>query len=151
MTALQQLFRFSGFRCEVEAGDVRREGRHLMLTVSNGRYFGGGFPIAPAADVSDGRLHACRIADAGPIGRLRLFNLAERGRHVGLNAVEIIDAAHLRLRFDAPPRFELDGDVRRARESEVEVRVLPGALAVMAPASTAGATTGGRRSVAQST
>lgn len=141
VTALQQLFRFEGFRCEVEAvGGVRREGRHLMLTVSNGRYFGGGFPIAPAADVSDGRLHACRISDAGPFTRLRLFNLAERGRHVGSERVEIVDAPHLRLRFDAPPRFELDGDVRHAREAEVEVRVLPGALGVVAPALEAGST-----------
>lgn len=139
VTALQQLFRFEGFRCAIESsGGARREGRHLMLTVSNGRYFGGGFPIAPAADVSDGRLHACRISDAGPFTRLRLFNLAERGRHVGSERVEVLDAAHMRLRFDAPPRFELDGDVRRARDAEVEVRVLPGALGVVASPVSAG-------------
>ena len=150
VTALQQLFRFKGFRCEVEAvGGVPRAGRHLMLTVSNGRYFGGGFPIAPAADVSDGQLHACRIADAGPFTRLRLFNLAERGRHVGSERVEIVQAPHVRLRFDAPPRFELDGDVRRAREAEVEVRVLPGALDVVAPVLGAGSPAG--HSASQST
>jgi diacylglycerol kinase family enzyme len=105
-----------------------------MLTVSNGRYFGGGFPIAPEADVSDGRLHACRIEDAGPFTRLRLFNLAERGRHVGVERVEVIGAPAMKLRFPTPPRFELDGDVRQARSNTVEVRVLPGALPVVAPA-----------------
>ena len=134
MTALQQLFRFDGFDCEVEsAGGARRRARHLMLTVSNGRYFGGGFPIAPHADVSDGCLHACRIEDAGPLARLRLFNLAERGRHVGADRVEVLDAPELRLTFAAPPRFELDGDVRRASAATVELRVLPGALHVVAP------------------
>lgn len=134
VTALQQLFRFDGFDCEVEtSGGERRRARHLMLTVSNGRYFGGGFPIAPGADVSDGRLHACRIADAGPFGRLRLFNLAERGRHVGDERVELLSAPQLRLTFRAPPRFELDGDVRRAADASVELRVLPGALSVVAP------------------
>lgn len=134
ITALQQLFRFEGFRCEVEtSGGARREGRHLMLTVSNGRYFGGGFPIAPAAEVGDGRIHACRIGDAGPFTRLRLFNLAERGRHVGADRVEILDDVGMTLRFDAPPRFELDGDVRRAQTSEVVLRVLPRALSVVAP------------------
>ena len=145
-TALQQLFRFDGFQCALEGdGAGHREGRHLMLTVSNGRYFGGGFPIAPHGDVSDGRLHACRIADAGPLTRLRLFNLAERGRHVGSERVEIVDASRLTLRFDAPPRFELDGDVRRARDREVVLSILPGALHVVAPGVTA------RRSVLQST
>ena len=134
VTALQQLFRFEGFRFRLEprAGEVR-EGRHLMLTVSNGRYFGGGFPIAPGATVTDGLLHACRFEDASPLARLRLFNLAERGRHVRSDRVEILGDSGFRLTFDAPPRFEVDGDVRRAAEATVELKVLPGALRVVAP------------------
>ncbi len=51
-----------------------------MLTITNGCYFGGGFPIAPQATVGDGRLHACPIGDASPLTRLKLLSLAERGR-----------------------------------------------------------------------
>ncbi len=138
VTALQQLFRFEGFACAVDAADgVTRAGRHLMLTVSNGRYFGGGFPIAPDANVSDGHLHACRIGDAGPLRRLRLFTLAERGRHVGLPGVEILSAPRLHLTFEEPPRFELDGDVRQAASTTVELHVLPQALTVVAPSTPA--------------
>ena len=135
VTALQQLFRFEGFGARLEpASGGFREARHLMLTVSNGRYFGGGFPIAPAATVSDGLLHACRIEDAvNPLARLRLFNRAERGRHVGSAGVEVLGDAGFRLTFAAPPRFEVDGDVRRAVSETVELRVLPGALRVVAP------------------
>jgi diacylglycerol kinase (ATP) len=134
ITALQQLFRFPGVHLGVEsAGGVRREDRHLMLTVSNGRYFGGGFPIAPAARLDDGKLHACRILDAAPLTRLRLFNLAEKGRHVTSERVEVLDDVSFRLSFDAPPRFEMDGDVRLSADREMEVRVLPGALRVVAP------------------
>jgi diacylglycerol kinase family enzyme len=135
VTALQQLFRFPGFgfRLEPNRGEAR-EGMHLLLTVSNGRYFGGGFPIAPGAGVDDGLLHACRIEDASPFGRLRLFNLAERGRHVASDRVEILADAGFRLTFDAPPRFEVDGDVRRAAERTVELSILPGQLRVVAPA-----------------
>jgi diacylglycerol kinase (ATP) len=134
LTALQQLSRFRGFSCVVESGTERRiDGRLLMLTVSNGRYFGGGFPIAPRADVSDGRLHACRIGDASPFERFRLFNLAERGRHARSDKVEILDAPSFRLEFEEPPRFEMDGDVRRSSERVLEVRVMPSALAVVAP------------------
>jgi len=135
VTALQQLFRFPGLDLGIRAaGGAVRDVRHLMLTVSNGRYFGGGFPIAPEADVSDGRLHACRITDASPFERFRLFNLAERGRHVRSEKVEILDDASFRLEFEGPPRFEMDGDVRRASEPVLQVRVLPSALAVLAPA-----------------
>lgn len=135
LTALQQLFRFPGVRLGLEpAGGGRREDRHLMLTVSNGRYFGGGFPIAPEARVDDGKLHACRILDAAPLTRLKLFNLAEKGRHVSSERVEILSDVSFRLSFDAPPRFEMDGDVRRAADRQLEVRILPRALRVVAPA-----------------
>ncbi|HUF75400.1 MAG TPA: hypothetical protein VMM35_03945, partial [Longimicrobiales bacterium] len=141
ITALQQLFRFRGFECRVAPnGTGERVGEHLMLTVSNARYFGGGFPIAPDADVADGLLHACRISDASPLTRFRLFNMAERGRHVRSERVEIIDAERFRLSFHEPPRFEMDGDVRRAAEPTLEVRVLPGALDVVAPRASAPAT-----------
>jgi diacylglycerol kinase family enzyme len=148
MTALRQLFRFAGFRCSLRGATRLREGKNLMVTVSNGRYFGGGFPIAPEADVSDGRLHACVIGDGGPLTRLRLFNLAERGRHVGSDRVEIVDSPSLVLEFEVPPRFELDGEVRRARDREIRFSVLPGALRVVAPAVLAES---GRRSAMQST
>ncbi|HKJ02637.1 MAG TPA: diacylglycerol kinase family protein, partial [Longimicrobiales bacterium] len=134
VTALQQLFRFPGIRFGLK-GDAgaERQGRHLMLTVSNGRFFGGGFPIAPGARADDGRLHACRIQDASPFTRLRLFNLAEMGRHVESERVEVLDDTGFRVTFDAPPRFEVDGDVRQASEAEVRVRVLARALTVVAP------------------
>ena len=133
-TALQQLFRFPGVGVGLASrGGEERQAHLLMLTISNARYFGGGFPIAPDATIDDGKLHACQIGDAPPLARLKLFNLAERGLHVSSDRVEVLDDASFRLRFDAPPRFEMDGDVRRARESTVDVRVLPGALRVLAP------------------
>jgi diacylglycerol kinase (ATP) len=136
VTALHQLFRFPGVDLAVQgAAGTPRGGHHLMLTVSNGRYFGGGFPIAPGATVTDGKLHACRILDAPPLGRLRLFNLAEKGRHLSSPRVDLMSEPEFRITFGAPPRFEMDGDVRRSPGTELELRVLPGALKVVVPAS----------------
>jgi diacylglycerol kinase (ATP) len=137
VTALGQLFRFPGLPLRLEAADgrLRSDERHLMLTISNGAFFGGGFPIAPGASVDDGRLHACRIGDALPHQRLRLFNLAERGRHVRSDRVEVLDDVGFRVTFDEPPRFEMDGEVRIASSRTLEVSVLPGALSVVTPRS----------------
>ena len=135
VTALQQLFRFPGFQVGVAGkGGRSRSGRHLMLTVSNGRFFGGGFPIAPEASTDDGKLHACAIGDAAPLTRLRLFNLAERGRHVTTPQVEVLDDEAFTLTFPHPPRFEMDGDVRQASTATLSVRVRPRALTVVVPA-----------------
>lgn len=135
VTALQQLFRYPGIDATVSLpGHADRPGRKLIVTISNGRYFGGGFPIAPGADVDDGLIHACVIRDAAPLRRAALFARAERGRHVGLPEVEILSGSSFGVRFspDAPPpRFEIDGDVYAVGSHRVDVDVAPAALEVV--------------------
>ena len=89
--------------------------------------------MRPRAEIDDGKLHACLIGDAPPLTRLKLFNMAERGRHVGSDRVEVLDDAGFRITFAEPPRFEMDGDVRRAQDVTLEVRAVPDALSVVAP------------------
>lgn len=137
VTALQQLFRYPGLDVTVtSAQHGSRPGRRLIVVVSNGRYFGGGFPIAPAATVDDGRIHACVIEDAGPLRRASLFGRVERGRHVGMPEVQILSEERFSVRFspeEALPRFEVDGDVYGSATPEVSVEVLPRALDVIVP------------------
>ena len=137
LTALQQLFRYPGIDVTVDSpAHGSRAGRRLILTISNGRFFGGGFPIAPGATVDDGLLHACVIGDGAPLRRFALFNRAERGQHVGAAEVEILSDARFGVRFPTagpPPRFEVDGDVYGVQGHTVEVEVLPGALDVIVP------------------
>ena len=83
--------------------------------------------------VNDGKLHACLIGDAPPLTRLKLFNMAERGRHVSSERVEIVDSSAFKITFDRAPRFEMDGDVRLSSAAAMDVRSLPGALRIVAP------------------
>jgi diacylglycerol kinase (ATP) len=131
VTALQQLFRFPGFRFELESEQPTVSGSHLMLTISNGPIFGGGITIAPAAELNDGLLDACAIGDASALGRLKLFNLAETGRHVEHPRVSTRQSSHYTVRFSAPPTVEIDGDLWQAETSELTVEVVPRGLLVV--------------------
>ena len=134
VAALKQLFRFAGFTVTLEAeGGHPRSGPTLMLTITNGEFFGGGFPIAPGASLGDGTLHACHIRDTRPLRRARLFLQAGRGRHESLAEVESQTATRFRLAFPQPVRFELDGDVYTTTGDEVSVEVCQGGLSVLAP------------------
>ena len=134
LTAMQQLFLYRSRRLRLSAGEKwSTEGRHLILTVSNGRIFGGGFPIAPDADLQDGRLDACAIADASPARRARLFALAGKGRHVGEKEVTLRRERTFTVRFDEPVRYEVDGDVHQSRTGDVRLEVVPSALSVIVP------------------
>jgi len=133
--ALRQLFKFRGLPIEVSDGvaaPIRNS--HLMLTISNGNYFGGSFHIAPKATLDDGKLDAVSIFDAGPIARVGLFSKVAGGTHHGDKRVRIRQAARFVVRFDTPVRYEIDGDVYELAGTTLEVEVVPRALSVFVPA-----------------
>jgi diacylglycerol kinase (ATP) len=132
--AVQQLFRFPGFSVMLEDEQgYRRSAPTLMLTITNGEHFGGGFPIAPGATLQDGVLHACHIGDAKPLRRLVLFDRAGKGRHEECREVDARTASKFKLTFPHPVRFEVDGDILAAGEPGLELEVVKGALKVLAP------------------
>lgn len=132
--AVQQLFRFPGISVllEDDAGFSRSDPT-LMLTITNGEHFGGGFPIAPGADVQDGVLHACFIGDAKLFRRIVLFDRAGKGRHEECKEVTARSAASFTLTFPRPVRFELDGDIYASVETTLRLEVARSALRVLAP------------------
>jgi len=134
--ALRQLFRFPGFQAVLEAeGGTPISAPALMLTITNGAFFGGGFPIAPGASLRDGLLHACYVEDARPLRRLLLFNGAGKGRHEGFPEVHPRVGDRFSLTFPGPVRFEVDGDIYSSPEGALSVEVRKKALPVLAPGS----------------
>lgn len=61
----------------------------ILLTVANGTTFGGGFKLAPDADVSDGLLDVCIIGDISPFKRFLNIHRLSKGTHTKLNQVEM--------------------------------------------------------------
>jgi diacylglycerol kinase (ATP) len=133
--ALRQLRSFSGFDVELEV-DGRPLGRRhaLMVLVSNGRAFGGGFRLWPQADLADGQLETLVFHDVPTLRRLALMQRLRRGRHLGTSGVEDGRGRSFVLRFAAPPAYEVDGEWNQARSSELRIETLPAALRVLAPA-----------------
>jgi len=132
--ALRQLRSFRGFTLEGEV-DGRPLGRSnlLMLIVANARVFGGGFRIAPHAEVSDGKLEAVAFSDMGFAGRLSVLVRLLRGAHLSHPRVSAVSASRLVYRFAAPPAYETDGEWNLACSPEVVIEAVPGALEVLVP------------------
>lgn len=130
--ALAQLFTYRGLPVGVDRGAQPSDRELLMATVSNGRFLGGAFRIAPDASVTDGELDICLIGNASVRQRIRLFAAAMRGRHGRFPAVDMFKSANLLLSFSAPPSIELDGELRQAASREVHISCVPRALRVIA-------------------
>lgn len=128
LTALRHLLAFPGIDVRVSAPTPSNSQRVLMVVVSNGPRFGGGFLIAPEAQIDDGMLDVVTVSNAPTLRRARLLAMATRGRHVGEPEIAMAHIRELTLSFDAPPLFETDGELHRASSPQLKVRTLPGAL-----------------------
>ena len=132
--AVSQLFAYPGFpvHVQVDGGPPARLDL-LMLVIANAKVFGGGFQIAPQADLGDGRLDAVWFSNMGSAGRLGALVRLLRGTHAGMREVATARSGSFRLTFEAPPAYETDGEWNRARSAELTVTTMPGALRVLAP------------------
>ena len=130
-SALRELFFFNGL--EIDAGNGFRN--HLILAVCNGARFGGQFHIAPSARLDDGLANIVAIHDASPLARIGLFASVIAGSHSTRSDVTQTTVRSAMLKFRAPPMYEIDGELRQARESEIEVHVIPRALRVVTSSS----------------
>jgi diacylglycerol kinase (ATP) len=130
--AVRKLFTYRGTHISVRGVPGVDDGAMLMATVSNGRSLGGAFRIAPTASVLDGKLDVCFFRDAGVVERVQLFAGAMRGTHLGMHAVSSAKTQRLTLTFGVNPAMEMDGELRMAESTSVEVSVVPSALSVLA-------------------
>ena len=131
-SALGQLFSYQGAAVSVAGDAAVKPGRMLMITVSNGRWLGGAFKIAPDASVLDGKLDACFFGDSNVLERARLFIGALRGTHLHMRGVSSANVQDLSLTFPAAPSMEVDGELRTARSATVRIQCVPLALSVLA-------------------
>jgi diacylglycerol kinase (ATP) len=130
--ALKQLFSYRGIDVTPSGAPGVEPARMLMVTVSNGRFLGGAFKVAPHASVLDGKLDACFFGDSNVGERVKLFVGAMRGTHLGMRSVSAANLQQLALTFPSKPLMEMDGELRRAKSATVELRCVPRALSVLA-------------------
>ncbi len=131
-TTLAALARYRPVPCRVRVdGEPFYDGEFFLAAFTNGRYFGNGMPIAPEARLDDG------LIDVVLIPPVPLWHLPYRlpqfltGRHVKLPVVRCVKARRVRLTPAAGfPPYEVDGECLPS--GPAEVRVLPGALRVLA-------------------
>ena len=112
-------------------------GRHeemLMLVIANARVFGGGFKIAPTADLADGALDAVVFTNMPRRRRFPIMVSLLRGTHGSSPDVRTSRASTFHLRFAGPPAYETDGEWNRAGSSELTIGTRPAALRVLVPA-----------------
>lgn len=92
-------------------GNTVHEGPTLLIAVANGRYFGGGMMIAPAAEVDDGQFDIIVIRGMNRIQVLRKIPKIYSGRHLGEPEVDAYRGREVHIHAPAAEvLLEMDGE-----------------------------------------
>jgi YegS/Rv2252/BmrU family lipid kinase len=130
--ALRALAAWKPARFELGLDGERVEFSGYSVGACNNKAYGGGMYAAPAAELDDGMLDVVWCRDAPK--RRFLFTLLPRvfkGTHVELPEVTVERAREVEIAADRPFAVYADGD--RLCDLPARVRLLPGALRVIAP------------------
>jgi len=105
---------------EIDAQTIRSD--NVFITISNSRYTGTHFLIAPDAVIDDGLLDVTILGNLPRRRLLKLFPTIYSGRHVEYKEVSIHKAAHINIR--APEAMLLGPDGEFCGRSPAEITCL---------------------------
>jgi YegS/Rv2252/BmrU family lipid kinase len=112
-------------RVEVD-GEVVADDDVLLVAVCNGPGFGGGTPVAPDADPSDGRLDVVVVTAVGALDRAAFGLALQRGTHLDRDDVHLARGRQVTIDADGLV-YDVDGEVGDGRQRTRTWRVEPSA------------------------
>jgi len=106
-------------------------GKFLLLTVSNGRYYGGGIPITPHALLDDGVPDVCFVKET-KLGKLMpVLPKVFKCTHEETDVVEVYHPCKVELISDQNFRVNVDGEIWERKH--VMMEVIPHSLKILVP------------------
>lgn len=91
----------------------------FMLSVANGKVYGGDFMVAPHADVSDGNLEVVRIQRLSVVKRLLNLPLMKKGGHLKKDFVSYSQESSVHIYSEVPLAAHLDGEPMNKSEYKI--------------------------------
>ena len=106
----------------IEIEGERIDGRHTMICVCNGSYYGGGFHPVPTADPCDGLLDVLLVKEVSRLDVPKVIGKYKAGRYAELpKLVRHIRTKELKITCDGPTSINLDGELRIATEIHMRI------------------------------
>lgn len=112
------IFKYNPVQMHIEIGDdIVMDGKFMVCSVANGRFFGGGIPIAPQAALTDGLLDVL-VVDAVPRWKLPAYLvMLLMGKLNRCKVSHSFLATHCKLSCNGM-RLNLDGEILPMKSAE---------------------------------
>jgi len=104
----------------------------LIVAVTNGPTYGGGFKITPDALFDDGLFDICRIDNIPKAEAFMRLPFVVIGKHTKMRPVHMSRGKRLTVVSETPFEGQIDGEVMI--ESAYDIQIFPAAMTVIVPA-----------------
>jgi diacylglycerol kinase (ATP) len=119
LATLWQVLKLKSYPLIMETDGVARKSDNIFIAVSNSRYTGTHFLIAPSASLDDGQLDVTVLEKLPRSRLLKLFPSIYSGRHVEYDEVMSLRAAHVVIRSPAGLMLGPDGEFCGTSPAEI--------------------------------
>ncbi|MDZ7261040.1 MAG: diacylglycerol kinase family lipid kinase [candidate division KSB1 bacterium] len=133
-SALCEIFSYEGPEVTISANGFTWREKVLMISVANGKCYGGAFQIAPSARMDDDLLNAIILDEMNPFRRLYGIPKVMKGTHFQLRECHQVLTNELTLELDRPLPIHVDGEVLYPEVTEVTIKSIPQRLSVLVSA-----------------
>lgn len=121
LSILKQIVGYRETACELSISNETIKENCFMISVANGRRYGGGFHVAPNAILTDGLLDINIVGRISPIKRMRYLPVIEKGEHLNLDFITYKQANKITIKCAAKLHAHLDGEYMQSDVFEIEV------------------------------
>jgi len=128
LATLWRVMKLKSYPLLMEIDGMERNSDNVFIAISNSRYTGTHFLIAPSAKLDDGLLDVTTLERLSRRRLLRLFPSIYSGRHVQYPEISTCKARQISIR--SPRGLLLGPDGEFLGRSPVEIRCLPQDLAI---------------------
>ncbi len=104
------------------------EAKYTILSICNGGFYGGGFNIAPKAQLTDGLLDIYYAEEMSKLKMIPLLLKLKKGKHEGKRRVHKFRSNHIELELEQKIIFNIDGEKLEGQKFIIDL--LPRALTV---------------------
>lgn len=120
LSILKHIFLYKEKNCAITYNDETFTEDCFMISIANGKRYGGGFQVAPNASVTDGLLDAMIVGRIDAPKRLRYLPVIEKGEHVNLPFVKYSQTKTVFIKSDIALPAHMDGEYFSADTFEIQ-------------------------------
>ena len=104
---------------KIEINGKKLEYNQLLVEISNSRYTGASYLMAPNASIDDGYLDVMIAKKMGRLKLLSLFSKIFKGEHIGDPFIETFKAKHITIELDEKKLLSPDGELEGTTPVEI--------------------------------